>query len=1673
MSDDSIVKIMQSLGLDYSPAITATEMFQKSITNLNKDLAQLKASAMQSAKDINNAFLSQLGQINNKQIVDQWSRPIQSIQKEASKSATAMSEIKTAHESVAVAAEKHRTPIKELIDQYNLLGTKVDDTTQSYTANAAQLYAISKAAKEVIGTIKDVEMGMVEIQRVMDDTSFVFDEYRDNLLGLGVEYGQTFDTVQNIALRWAQSGYNVADSLKLAETSLLALNAGELDAKYATEAMIGIMAQWELQADDLVTVMDKVNKTADSYSTTAQDLVDGLLRSSGAAKVMNLSLEDTISLLTVMREASGRTGKEVGNALNSILSYIQRPKSIDVMEAMGIKVFADEAKTQFRNALEIFQDIAVNWDKTSKDIQDGFVAAADDAQLFNEDLAVALGLQEEWNDLQKRDISQAAAGVHRRNFFIGMIERMTEVQGVLNNMMDAEGYIMEKNALAMDTLEKKQMSLKASVEALAVAMGDAGLGSSLKLLTDGSTKAINAFNEMPKGARDAILAFTEITLAVKALEAGMSLLSLKMPIMSAGLKVFTGGISNLTTNVMALGSAIKTGLIANLPLLGTAAVIGGVVALANHIKGAREEAQLFIATTQDNIQSLDEQKQGLTELAKEYDTLKSKENDLTITAEEKERLKEVQQELVELYDVSITGIDAEGNAYADSIEAIRARIDAIEDLKAAEQERLEAAVMAQDDSDVKTLEKNIEKRRQLVSEMKKIQEQIDEYRRIIDSGGMVTTPSGRGTIDASTEHGKSILRGYIDNLSKDYIELATILDDVNDKVSDSTNDRINLLKTDAAAMAKQLSDSGTQVSDSARVFANQLAEGLALTPKGIMEVRDEFENALKDFIRLDNQYKQAVSKGDTTAIDNASKAIMEFVSSVAGSRPELENFVISMEKLYPAADNLSESLANTSKSTINSEVAIGKATKAYEDATAKLQEYYVILDELNSKEGLSAKSKDAIITKYHALLPYLSDEQELRRQLIKIVAQEEETQRNAYADMLIASKEFYNAKVKGNVELSKKLNEYYGIDLENYKSLAEAKESVETALIQTLSAKWQKYFNVTGLGIKETMDNLARAALHGNSYAAKMADELYPAYKKIMETEQAFRDLALDLGGIDFKGINMGNVKTPRTPKTRTSKERYENKELQNALRMLEHRKRISEETQSTIQAEINELHRINKLYVKTEEERMDMVERIYAAEKRLRDRRLQDSINWINEKKNLDQLSVEEEIAAWERVRENQANNIEARKQAELNLYRLRNQVMADSYNKEENHIKHITKLGILSTEQQIEQYRKLYEVKAQSLAEEQSRVENLFDLYKKLISDQQRTIKVAYDERIKQIDEEARRKKAMHEDEIKAIEKELELLNKQEQEYDHNKRMADLREQLAYWQVRTSEDARKKVAELLKQIDEEEHKREVELKRQSLEDKRKILQDEVKSIDETARLEREKWEKSYKEIEISFDDHSVNMIALASTMSKEMYEEFKKNYLIPLENALKNAEYHKIGDILEGVDDFARGAFEKTYNTTNAQVYRLANQILEFKRQYEYGGDKSAAQRAVPIYDELTKLNPRVADMLHRSNYKAAKEYIASLPKAHTGAQVLTYGAAYLKPGELVFPPDLSIKLESLIQALYRQPISQSSNSFTDNRKEIHIDRLLNIENNYIEDEVDGEILVRTLKRAISSIY
>jgi TP901 family phage tail tape measure protein len=379
-----------------------------------------------------------------------------------------------------------------------------------------------QAIRAGIDDVSSIEMKMIELGRVMEDPLFKLEDMRKAIFELGQEFGFSFQDVHDVMLRWAQAGYDVKQSIELTRASLLALNTAELDAEQATQSLIGIMSQWGLQADQLTGVIDKINLVADQYAVTSQDLVDGLLRSSGAAKNANITLEQTIGLLTAMKTASGRSGKEVGNSLNSIISYMSKGKFLETLQGSGIPAFADAATDKLRPVYDIISDLAKNWDGLSTDVQDSMMEQADLAGMFSESMADATGTLEEWTDLQKRDIMQTGAGVYRRNYFIALLKNFAQVQEVVNTQEQALGYSMRENERTMQTASKKVESMKAAFQEFGYALAeDGGVLDSFKAAVDVGRSAVEWFNDLPPTLRKAAIATGLLMGSVGALNMAM------------------------------------------------------------------------------------------------------------------------------------------------------------------------------------------------------------------------------------------------------------------------------------------------------------------------------------------------------------------------------------------------------------------------------------------------------------------------------------------------------------------------------------------------------------------------------------------------------------------------------------------------------------------------------------------------------------------------------------------------------------------------------------------------------------------------------------------------------------------------------------------------------------------------------------------------------------------------------------------------------------------------------------------------------------------------------------------------------------------------------------------------------------------------------------------------
>ena len=360
--------------------------------------------------------------------------------------------------------------VKELSGYYQEAGTKGESFLQKISDKAKWLgafYVVNELRVgfiQAITTIKETEDAVVSLQRVLNDETIGKSRMTEELYDIAVEYGRTFDEVAEVSQQFVQAGNDWTDAVELTRGTMLALNTAELDVTQSTEGLIAIMAQWGLEAEDYADVIDKINITADNFAVTSEKIVAALQRSSSSAKNANISLEETIGIITALAEATGRSGENIGTALNSLIIYTSKASALETFAEIGSDAMKQVVKDYQQGAVSIYKV----WEQLSKEVSN--LSAQQQSILFEssdfQELAATL-------ETELKDV-YGAAGTYRQNYFIALLNDMGRAKEAVEGMAQAEGYSVQENQKYMESLTAYFNQFKAVMAELAVQAGDSG-----------------------------------------------------------------------------------------------------------------------------------------------------------------------------------------------------------------------------------------------------------------------------------------------------------------------------------------------------------------------------------------------------------------------------------------------------------------------------------------------------------------------------------------------------------------------------------------------------------------------------------------------------------------------------------------------------------------------------------------------------------------------------------------------------------------------------------------------------------------------------------------------------------------------------------------------------------------------------------------------------------------------------------------------------------------------------------------------------------------------------------------------------------------------------------------------------------------------------------------------
>lgn len=318
-----------------------------------------------------------------------------------------------------------------------------------YVGVSTLIYSAFNAIKSGVQDVVSLDTALVDLQKTTDATSNQLKEFYFSANDIAKQLGATTEEVIQAAADWSRLGYSIKDAQTMAKvSSIFSSISPDIDIEKATDGLVSAMKAFNIEADDALDgIASKINAIGNSQAVSNGDIVEFLTRSSSAMKEANNTLEETIALGTAATEIT-RDAASVGNALKTVSMRIrgydeETGEFIDGVaelegdiadltksaeHPLGVSLFKDDAKTEFKSTTELLRDIS--------DVYD------------------------ELTDKQQAGLLEKLAGKRQGQIVAAILNNFSAVENSLETMTNSAGSAMNEMNIIEQSLEFKLNALK-------------------------------------------------------------------------------------------------------------------------------------------------------------------------------------------------------------------------------------------------------------------------------------------------------------------------------------------------------------------------------------------------------------------------------------------------------------------------------------------------------------------------------------------------------------------------------------------------------------------------------------------------------------------------------------------------------------------------------------------------------------------------------------------------------------------------------------------------------------------------------------------------------------------------------------------------------------------------------------------------------------------------------------------------------------------------------------------------------------------------------------------------------------------------------------------------------------------------------------------------------------
>ena len=334
----------------------------------------------------------------------------------------------------------------------------------AFGASAGLIYGVERAFAALASSVINTQKSLAEINVILNTSSSELNKFGSSLFGIAKNTGQSFEEVAKAATEFSRQGLGIVETLKRTNEALILSRLSGLDAAKSVEALTAAVNSFASQA---VTATEIVNKFANvdaAFAVSSADLADAISRVGSSAAQSGVNLDELIAIVTSAQQTTARGGAVIGNSFKTIFTRLQRTKTIDLLESLGVNT--RDASGEVKSTINLLTDLAKVYDQ--------------------------LGT------LQQAEVAEKVGGVFQINILKAALSDLGKEFSVYNNALQVAGsstdQAIRRNEELNKTYAAQLNALQENAKQLGASVGDRLFGPAFNRVVGNTNDILGGIN---------------------------------------------------------------------------------------------------------------------------------------------------------------------------------------------------------------------------------------------------------------------------------------------------------------------------------------------------------------------------------------------------------------------------------------------------------------------------------------------------------------------------------------------------------------------------------------------------------------------------------------------------------------------------------------------------------------------------------------------------------------------------------------------------------------------------------------------------------------------------------------------------------------------------------------------------------------------------------------------------------------------------------------------------------------------------------------------------------------------------------------------------------------------------------------------------------------------------